>query len=145
MTRKEFVKICGVLGIALPIAPSVVANNFNQKKNLDRSNRKVIIIGAGPAGLSSGYLLKQQGIDFEIIEASDRYGGRIRHNTEFTDFPIPLGAEWLHSDPSEFDKIVNDPSVQITTKTQEYSRNDTIGYFEEETYTETTAWLVWSR
>ena len=44
---------------------------------------KVIIIGAGAGGLSAGYLLAQQGTDFEILEASENYGGRIKINQEF--------------------------------------------------------------
>ena len=58
--------------------------NENTKEPFDG---KVIIIGAGAGGLSAGYLLQQQGIDFEILEASASYGGRMRINTDFADFP----------------------------------------------------------
>jgi protoporphyrinogen/coproporphyrinogen III oxidase len=36
------------------------------------------IVGAGLTGLSLGYLLKQRGIPFRILEASDRAGGVVR-------------------------------------------------------------------
>jgi monoamine oxidase len=39
---------------------------------------RVIIVGAGLAGLSAGYRLKQKGYDVLILEASDRPGGRKR-------------------------------------------------------------------
>lgn len=45
--------------------------------------KKVIIIGAGPAGLTAGYeLLKQKGYEVTILEETDRIGGN------FTDCKI---------------------------------------------------------
>ena len=78
---------------------------------------KVIIIGAGAGGLTAGYLLQQLGIDFEILEASSSLGGRMKVNTDFTAFPIPLGAEWIETRPEIFSEIVNDPLVQLNIKT----------------------------
>jgi monoamine oxidase len=116
MNRKEFLKICGILGIGAPMhsgfisckADGVIVPNFKGK---------VIIIGAGAGGLTTGYLLQQLGIPFEILEASDIYGGRMRINTDFADFPIPLGAEWLETSTDIFKEIVNDPTVQVKIET----------------------------
>lgn len=44
--------------------------------------KKVIIVGAGCAGLSAGYELHKRGIDFEIYEASGDFGGRCRNEWE---------------------------------------------------------------
>lgn len=60
---------------------------------------KVIIIGAGAAGLSAAKVLEQNKIDYKILEASNRYGGRLKKDTSLADFPIDIGAEWLHSAP----------------------------------------------
>lgn len=57
---------------------------------------KTIIIGAGIAGLSAGYHLKQAGHDAIILEARDRIGGRIWTNRDFTDIPVEFGAELIH-------------------------------------------------
>lgn len=116
MTRKEFIKICGLFGIGLPIQgmlSSCKKDDYISTPFLG----KVLIIGAGAGGLSAGYFLKQQGTDFEIIEASSAYGGRMRINTSFADFPIPLGAEWLETSTSIFQGIVNDSSVQVNVQT----------------------------
>jgi monoamine oxidase len=116
MTRKEFIKLCGILGVGLPLQASLISC----KEEVDIETNflgKVIIIGAGAGGLSAGYLLQQQGIDFEILEASSVYGGRIRINTDFADFPIALGAEWLETNTNIFQEIVNDPSVQVNVNT----------------------------
>lgn len=118
MTRKEFVEMCGILGVGLPLAPTLLScKAADDTDSLLSSNEKVIIIGAGVGGLSAGYLLNQRGIDFEILEASSQHGGRIRINTDFADFPIPLGAEWIETDLDIFDDIVNDSSVTVNVET----------------------------
>ena len=57
---------------------------------------KVIIIGAGAAGLYAANLLKDAGKEFLILEAQDHYGGRLGELTDFADYPLDLGAQWLH-------------------------------------------------
>jgi monoamine oxidase len=116
MKRKEFIKMCGILGVSLPFM-GVMSSCRKSEPIQSNFKGKVIIIGAGAGGLSAGYLLKQQGIDFEILEASAIYGGRIRINTDFADFPIPLGAEWLETNTSIFQEIVNDSTVQVNVET----------------------------
>jgi cation diffusion facilitator CzcD-associated flavoprotein CzcO len=41
--------------------------------------RDVLVIGAGPAGLSSGYYLQKAGIDFEIVDRADHIGSTWAH------------------------------------------------------------------
>jgi len=60
---------------------------------------KVIIVGAGAAGLAAAKVLEQNNINYKILEASDRSGGRLKKDTSLADFPIDIGAEWLHSAP----------------------------------------------
>jgi monoamine oxidase len=43
----------------------------------DTEPKKIVIIGAGMAGLSCGYELKQKGYDVVILEAKNRPGGRV--------------------------------------------------------------------
>lgn len=141
LTRKQFLKLCGVLGIFLPMQSMLSAcdsdqgNDTNFKKSVlikDASlTDSVLIIGAGAAGMAAGYLLMQAGVDFQILEAAPTYGGRMKRTTTFTDFPIPLGAEWLHVDRTALDDIVNDPDVEITTQTRGYDPEDSYGYFED--------------
>lgn len=113
MTRSEFIKICGVLGIGLPFLSS--CSNTRKGMSLDSSSGKVIIIGAGPAGMTAAYLLAQQGINFQILEANASFGGRIACATSITDFPTPLGAEWVHTNDDVFQEIVNDKSIDTSS------------------------------
>ncbi len=61
---------------------------------------KVIVIGAGAAGLYAAYLLDRANIDVTILEASDRIGGRVRTLENFTDVPIETGAEEIRGEDS---------------------------------------------
>ena len=61
---------------------------------------KVLIIGAGAAGIYAAALLEEYNIDYEIIEASSIAGGRIRSQSAFSDIPIELGAEEIHGSRS---------------------------------------------
>ncbi|KAJ8910074.1 hypothetical protein NQ315_012851 [Exocentrus adspersus] len=57
---------------------------------------KIIIIGAGMAGLSAAYHLTRNGItDFKILEARNRIGGRIVQ-IPIGDQKVELGANWIH-------------------------------------------------
>tara|TARA_B110000046_G_scaffold99407_1_gene106895 strand:+ start:670 stop:1887 length:1218 start_codon:yes stop_codon:yes gene_type:complete len=66
---------------------------------------KVIIVGAGAAGLAAAKVLEQNKIDYVILEATNRYGGRLKKDTTLADFPIDIGAEWLHSAPITLNKL----------------------------------------
>lgn len=94
MTRKEFLQRVAALGLGNVAFPSLMPTAI-AKRNFDG---KVLIIGAGAAGMFAGYELARQGIDFEIIEATSVYGGRVKQLIGFADFPVSLGAEWIHSD-----------------------------------------------
>lgn len=118
-----------MLGISIPFQ-SVTSSC--SKENIEPSDfsGSVLIIGAGAAGMASGYLLEQMGIDFQILEAAATYGGRMKRTTSFVDFPIPLGAEWLHIEERELTNIINNSSTQIETQLQAYQPQDQIGYYE---------------
>lgn len=57
---------------------------------------KVLVIGAGIAGLSAAYHLTQAGIEAIVLEARARIGGRVWTNRDFADIPVEFGAELIH-------------------------------------------------
>ncbi len=61
-----------------------------------RINSRVVIIGAGLAGLSAARDLKQRGAEVIVIEARDRIGGRIWTSRAWPDMPMDMGASWIH-------------------------------------------------
>lgn len=116
MDRRSFVKLGTTLGLGMPFMSSILTScnedvEFFRQFEVNFSGN-VLIIGAGAAGLMAGHLLKQNNINFQILEASDTYGGRVKESSNFADFPIDLGAEWLHTNPSVLARMLNDPSVQ---------------------------------
>ncbi|MEO0625556.1 MAG: FAD-dependent oxidoreductase [Bacteroidota bacterium] len=129
MHRKEFIKMCGLLGVGLPLQTSLAACGSGDRDKTAFEG-KVLIIGAGAAGMASAYLLKQQGIEFEVLEASPSYGGRMKRTNDFVDFPIPLGAEWLHVERGVFDEIINDSSASYHVPTTPYDHDHDFGLFQ---------------
>jgi monoamine oxidase len=107
MNRRELLE---KLMIALPagvIAPSLLMGCKEVSVLASTGWKgKVIVIGAGASGMYAAYLLKQNGIDVKVLEASDKYGGRIRTLESFSDFPIELGAEEVHGRRSIWYNII---------------------------------------
>lgn len=68
----------------------------NFKVDITGKDIKVVIIGAGLAGLIAARDLAEEGFKVEILEASSRVGGRM-YSTEFpgTDVVVDLGGEWI--------------------------------------------------
>jgi monoamine oxidase len=56
----------------------------------------LVIVGGGAAGIGAGLEARRRSIDFLIVEASDRLGGRAR-TIEWRGHKLDLGCGWLHS------------------------------------------------
>lgn len=124
MTRKEFLANSLIMSIGSPFLSSMFLNACSEKEivfpNLNTDFKgKIIILGAGAAGLAAGFLLKALGVEFQIIEASSHYGGRMKKEVGLADFPVDLGAEWIHTNPSILKEISNKPNLVLDT--MEYS------------------------
>ena len=59
----------------------------------------VAVVGAGAAGLSAADALAHAGQRVVVLEASQRYGGRILTLKSDGQFPVELGAEFVHGKP----------------------------------------------
>ncbi len=86
---------------------------------------KIIIIGAGASGLAAAKVLEQNNIDYLILEATNRYGGRLKKDTTLADFPIDLGAEWLHSAPITLNKLKGKQGDEIDEELISYHLKST--------------------
>jgi monoamine oxidase len=93
MKRRDFLTKTSLAGavLALDIKP-VFSINIRHRKP-----EKVIILGAGFAGLAAGLALTRAGIKVTLLEAGKRAGGRVfSHKPDKApDQIIELGAEWV--------------------------------------------------
>jgi monoamine oxidase len=85
--RREFLLGFGALA-ATPLLP---ACGGADEKDRDR----VVVVGAGFAGLAAARTLVDAGLKVTVLEARDRIGGRTRTDTSLG-VPIDIGASWIH-------------------------------------------------
>ena len=74
--------------------------NTTAAKELDVD---VAIIGAGPAGLTAGYLLTKQGKTVAIIEKDETYVGGISRTVEHEGYRFDIGGHRFFSKSKEID------------------------------------------
>ena len=77
---------------------------------------RVIVVGAGAAGLAAARVFEDNGVDYTVLEASDRYGGRLGKDEAFADFPVDLGAEWIHNLPTILDVLSGEEGTAASTE-----------------------------
>jgi len=72
--------------------------------------KRVIVVGAGIAGLAAGHTLSRQGFSVKILEATSRVGGRM--TTDLVDgFVIDRGAQFLSSEYGLLRALAQDVSL----------------------------------
>lgn len=86
MYRRDLIRWIG-LGVGGTIM------GFGQAAN---TRLRVVVVGAGMAGLAAAQQLRQQGHEVTVLEARDRLGGRIWTSSRWPDAPLDLGASWIH-------------------------------------------------
>ncbi len=56
---------------------------------------RVVVVGAGVAGLTAARALEADGVEVEVLEARDRIGGRT-HTATIGGATVDVGAAWIH-------------------------------------------------
>ncbi|MCU0828952.1 MAG: FAD-dependent oxidoreductase [Tabrizicola sp.] len=90
------------------------------------ATRRIVVIGAGLAGLSAARDLQAAGHDVTVIEARDRIGGRIHTSRVWPDLPMDLGASWIHGTKGNPLTALADEAGARRTATS-YDRSLTLG------------------
>ncbi|MEO5562492.1 MAG: FAD-dependent oxidoreductase [Chitinophagaceae bacterium] len=103
-SRRQFIKEASLASGGVLLASSSFGNFFIGKKP------KVIIIGAGFAGLSAAYYLYKKKMDFIVLEARNRVSGRVfSHNIDQQEnLVVELGAEWVGNSHTRVQNLCNE-------------------------------------
>jgi monoamine oxidase len=113
-TRRKVVRALAA-GLVLP------AFDCGGTPRVNGAGLRVIVVGAGAAGLSVTQTLLDSGFEVVLLEASDRVCGRVRTLNGFADFPIELGAEEIHGTRSEwYDLASANGAVFVSGRTTDY-------------------------
>ncbi|MCH2180777.1 MAG: FAD-dependent oxidoreductase [Mariniblastus sp.] len=78
----------------------------------DRANPKVLIVGGGLAGLCCARQLNAQGIDSQVLESSDRAGGRVQTD-ELDGFLLDRGFQVLLTAYPECQQVLDYEALQL--------------------------------
>ena len=97
LSRREFTLGAGVLAAAT-LLPGCSSGS-------DAPKERIVVVGAGMAGLAAARRLDDAGMDITVLEARDRIGGRMWTDTSLG-VPIDLGAAWIHG-------IENNPLTEL--------------------------------
>ncbi|KAF8727926.1 hypothetical protein HU200_018494 [Digitaria exilis] len=79
----------------LPEAPEIGTCGNNCESGRVESGvyrKRIIIVGAGPAGLTAARHLQRQGFSITVLEARNRIGGRVYTDRTSLSVPVDLGA-----------------------------------------------------
>ncbi len=91
-------------------------NSASEVVQNDPNNVDVAIIGAGPAGLTAGYLLSKKGYSVTIIEKDEQYVGGISRTVEYEGFRFDIGGHRFFSKSKEvvdlWDEILPDDFIR---------------------------------
>jgi len=115
MKRRKFIKQSTLASFSILLNSSFLSSSGGEFLFKDvKFDGNVLIIGAGAAGLYAGYILKSRGINFQILEAANKSGGRLGKLESFADYSIDLGAQWLHGRNSILGDLIKKSKTKIT-------------------------------
>ena len=69
---------------------------------------RIVVIGAGLAGLAAARRLLDLGVEVEVVEARDRVGGRTEGGITADGTPVELGGQWLGPTQTRMYELVDE-------------------------------------
>lgn len=97
--RWVFVLLCSAQLLFTPLSVAEFSEEHSHRphhKRVSSRRTKVLILGAGVAGITAAKTLQEHGLeDFLILEAQDYIGGRFKQRS-FAGVNLEEGANWIH-------------------------------------------------
>jgi putrescine oxidase len=78
-------------------------------------DRDVVIVGAGPAGLTAARELKKAGLSVAVLEARDRVGGRTWTDT-VDGAMLEIGGQWVSPDQTELLALLDELGLKTYSR-----------------------------
>ena len=99
ITRRSFIKKTSAAGSLAALSPISISSIFKSSSD----DKRIIVVGAGLAGLSCAYELDKAGFNVILIESRSRPGGRVRtYRDPFADnLYAEMGGEYVGGTTSE--------------------------------------------
>src|SRR5262245_56890214 len=105
-TRRELLRAAAVAGAGITFAGPLARRALAAPASYDDGStsipgglvgdpERVIVVGAGWAGLTAANALRNAGIDHVVLEGRDRIGGRA-YTVDLDGVAIDLGCSWIH-------------------------------------------------
>jgi monoamine oxidase len=91
------------------------------------THRRVIVVGAGFAGLSAARTLADRGVAVTALEARERVGGRVWSVTLTNGAIAELGAEWIMADDTAVHEAAARFGVDLVETGASYARREPWG------------------
>jgi len=130
-SRRKFLKDAAIAAGGMLLLPSILnATNFNKDK-------KIVIIGAGMAGLNAAYQLQKLGLNAQVYEAAKRTGGRMYtlKNAFGAAITTDIGGEFVDTSHHDILALAKEFKLDFYDLSKETLTNKTI-YFNNTFYSE---------
>ena len=92
-----------------------------------RPHTDILIVGAGPAGLTAGYLLSKAGRDVHVIERDPRYVGGISRTVDYKGYLFDIGGHRFFSKSKRGGRPLGRDSCPTTSSSGRACRASSIG------------------
>jgi 4-methylaminobutanoate oxidase (methylamine-forming) len=88
---------------------------------------RVIVVGAGFAGLSAALALRDAGARVTVLEARERVGGRVWSSTLANGAVVELGAEWIQAGDAAVHELAERFGIRLAETGADYGRREPWG------------------
>ncbi|HEX6146367.1 MAG TPA: NAD(P)/FAD-dependent oxidoreductase [Acidimicrobiia bacterium] len=91
------------------------------------SPRRVIVVGAGVAGLTAARRLTEQGVEVLVLEARSRVGGRVWSHRLPNDEIVELGGEWISTSQTPVIELAAELGLGLVDTGMDFITRDPVG------------------
>jgi monoamine oxidase len=130
-TRRQFLGAAGAAALAAAVGT-------RQARAAVSTQQRVVVVGAGLAGLICAYRLRQAGVDATVLEAADRIGGRVwtRRGAFAPGLVVERGGELIDTGHLEIRQLCQELHLELDNLDRaEAAGTDALYHFDDGPYT----------